>query len=310
MRKLFSLILIFCTLFTLVSCTSENEMPNDAYVFEDALQNEVYLSPKDKVAACHASFADMFLLAGGTLVGATADAKDEHGLDIGNAAIVGTAKTINMEALAASGATVALLSADLTAHLTLKNPLESLGIRCLYFKVDTFSDYSLLMSHFCTVTGREDLYEKHVTHIEKNIESILKTIPENESRTVLLMRAYSSGIKAKSNDNLAGLILKEYGLTNIADAHPSLLEDMSLEHIVTEDPDCIFVLTMGNEENAIAYLREHIEQNSAFSELTAVKNGAYHILPKELFHYKPNERWDESYEYLAKILYPTIFPND
>ena len=34
--------------------------------------------------------------------------------------------------------------------------------------------------------------------------------------------------------------------------------------------------------------------------------GRYVILPGELFHYKPNKRWGESYEYLADILYPEI----
>ena len=30
------------------------------------------------------------------------------------------------------------------------------------------------------------------------------------------------------------------------------------------------------------------------------------LLPRELFHYKPNARWGESYAYLAKILYPDL----
>ena len=49
------------------------------------------------------------------------------------------------------------------------------------------------------------------------------------------MRAYSTGIKAKTDDNLAGQILSEFGLINIADEYPSLLEEMSLEHIVARD---------------------------------------------------------------------------
>ena len=41
--------------------------------------------------------------------------------------------------------------------------------------------------------------------------------------------------------------------------------------------------------------------------LTAVKQDRLILLPKELFHYKPNARWGESYAYLAKILYPQCF---
>lgn len=294
------LIFVFLCLF-LVSCTSEE---TDC-TFKDDLGREVTLTAEDRVAACHASFADCWLLAGGELAGVTSDVED-HGIHT-DAPVIGTAKTVNAEALVDSGATAVLLSADLTAHLELETQLEGLGLECIYFKVDTFEDYASVMERLCGVTGRDDLYRQNVTQVGERIETILDTVPEDDPRTVLLMRAYSSGIKAKSDDNLAGLILKEYGLENIANRHPSLLEDMSLEHIVETDPDVILVLTMGNGEAALSYLESEIESNPAFATLSAVKGGSYHVLPKELFHYKPNERWDESYEYLAKILFPEVF---
>ena len=80
-----------------------------------------------------------------------------------------------------------------------------------------------------------------------------------------------------------------------------------MEVIIKEDPDYIFVVTMGDSDKALKNLRESIEKNPAWSELSAVKNQRYIVLPKELFHYKPNARWGESYEYMAKILYPDEF---
>ena len=307
MRKYISIFLSFLLTLSLLSCSPAKKNQDEGYTFTDDLGREVTILENDKIAACHASFADCWLLSGGELVGVTSDAVEDHSLEVGDAKIIGTAKTVNREALVASGATVALLSADLVAHLELEKPLESLGIKCVYFKVDTFDDYARVMGHLTSITGRDDLYTTHVTNVGERIDAIIEKIPKNENRTLLLMRAYSSGIKAKSDDNLAGLILKEFGLKNIADSHPSMLEDMSLEHIVETDPDVIFVLTMGSEESALVYLKENIESNEAFASLGAVKSGNYHVLPKELFHYKPNERWDESYEYLAKLLYGEIF---
>lgn len=304
MRRVFLILLAALTLLLLAACAAPK--PSDGLT--DALGRPIELTAEDKIAACHASFADCWLLAGGELVGVTADAFEDHGLAVGDAAIIGTAKTVDPEALVASGATVALLSADLTAHLELEAALTDLGIRCLYFRVDTFDDYAGLMKLFCSVTGRADLYAQNVTAVGERIDAIRAQIPADESRTVLLMRAYSSGIKAKRDDNLAGRILKEFGLRNIADASPSLLEDMGLEHIVAADPDYIFVLTMGSEEAARSYLSAQIESNPAFAALSAVQNGRYVMLPKALFHYKPNESWDESYAFLARILYPEIFP--
>ncbi len=299
------LLALFCLLLPLFSCMEKK--PEGEYRFVDDLGRQVSLSKDDKVAACHASFADCWLLCGGTLAGVTADAVEEHGLEVGNARIIGSAKSVNVEELLASGATVALLSADLTAHKELEKTLEGVGVSCIYFRVDTFEDYARVMGHFTAVSGRADLYAQHVTAVEARIDALRAKIPAEEKRRVLLMRVYSSGIKAKSADNLAGLILKEYGVTNIADEYPSMLEDLGLEHIVATDPDVIFVLTMGSEEAAKSYLCAHIESNPAFADLRAVKSGAYVILPKDLFHYKPNERWDESYAYLAKILYPELF---
>ena len=116
------------------------------------------------------------------------------------------------------------------------------------------------------------------------------------------MRAYSTGVKAKGEDTVAGAILKELGAHNIADDNESLLEDLSLESAIKADPDYILVMTMGSEENAKTYMAENIENNPAWSELSAVKNGRYIYLPKDLFHYKPLNRWDESYAYIAKLL--------
>ena len=64
---------------------------------------------------------------------------------------------------------------------------------------------------------------------------------------------------------------------------------------------------MGDEQKALDYLNGLIEGNPAWSELAAVKEGRYIVLPKDLFHYKPNNRWGESYQYLGEILYPTLF---
>jgi iron complex transport system substrate-binding protein len=54
-------------------------------------------------------------------------------------------------------------------------------------------------------------------------------------------------------------------------------------------------------------LKKDVDSNSAWGSLKAVKNDRYIILPKELYLYKPNDRYGEAYEGLAKILYPDVF---
>ena len=182
-----------------------------------------------------------------------------------------------------------------------------MGIPCGYFRLDSFEDYRELMAQFCAVTGRADLYEENVLSVEMGIAALRDKLPEAPGLSALLLRAYSTGMKAKTDDNPAGKILKDFGLENPAESNPSLLEELSIEKIILDDPDYIFVMTMGSETEAREYLRANVESDPAWSGLSAVKNGRYIILPQELFHYKPNDRWDDSYEYLAKIIYPDLF---
>ena len=57
------------------------------------------------------------------------------------------------------------------------------------------------------------------------------------------------------------------------------------------------------QEAAMKSVEDMLLSNPAWKELSAVKNDRYHVLPKALFHNKPNNRWGESYQMLADILY-------
>lgn len=261
-----------------------------------------------KTVCLYGSYAQAWTLAGGVLAGVTEDAVEERKLDVSDAAIVGTVKEPNTESIIALDPDLVILSSDIAAHRDVKDVLEHAGLACAFFQVDTFEDYAFMMKQFCEATGRQDLLEEQVELVSRQISDVTgKAATASYSPRVLLIRAFSSGIKAKTDDELAGVILKDLGASNIADEHPSMLEDLSLEEVIQADPDFIFVTTMGNEKKALDYLEGQIEKNPAWQELTAVKEGRYVILPKDLFHYKPNNRWGESYETLAKILYPTLF---
>ncbi len=305
MKKYIAALLVIVLLISGSGCSGQSE-GRVGIEITDIYGSTACLAADARVVSCYASFAECWLLSGGTLAGVTEDAVAEHNLDVGGAEMIGTVKQPSLEKIVALEPDYVIFSADLTAHLSLKDSLENMGIACGYFRVDTFADYKNLMEQFCAVNERSDLFEKNVTAVENKIEEIKSKIPETD-KSVLLIRAFSTGMKAKRDDNLAGQILKEFGLYNIADGQESMLEDLSLEEMVKCDPDYIFATTMGNEQGAMAFLESNAVHHPAWRELTAVKNGNFYMLPKELFHYKPNNRWSESYEYLAKILWPEIF---
>ena len=262
-----------------------------------------------RVVAAYSSFAESWLLAGGELCGVTQDALEERDLGLPeDTAVVGTVKEPNAEEIIALEPDLVILAQDIAAQTEVKDVLENAGLACASFQVDTFEDYAFMMEQFTAITGREDLYQQNVTQVGEQIGDVQEKASLSSTRpSVLLIRAFSSGIKAKTDDELAGAILKDLGAHNIADDHPSMLEDLSMEEVIAADPDYIFVTTMGDEQKALDYLNGLIGENPAWSELSAVKEDRYVVLPKDLFHYKPNNRWGESYQYLGEILYPELF---
>lgn len=281
-----------------------------AHTWTDALGYPVTVERWGRVVSLYGSFAETWLLAGGELVGTTEDALTERGLVLGDeVAVVGTVKQPDLEAIFAAEPDFVLLSAEIEGQVKLHAALEQAGIPHAYFSVDAFADYLEMLDRFCRMTGRADLYEQNGLAVQRQIEQVKQTAARAQSRpTVLLLRAYSTGCKAKSSDNLAGVILEELGAQNLVEQHESLLEDVSIEEIIAADPDYIFVSIMGSsEENALDWLRQNLAANPTWAGLTAIQNERFYLLPKALFHYKPNARWGESYQHLAELLYPELF---
>lgn len=275
-------------------------------IFTDSLGNTVELEqPPKRVAALLGSYAETWLLAGGEVAAVTQDAYDERGLELPEDTVnLGANQQPDLEALLAAEPDLVLLTPDLDGQMGLKDSLAAAGIPAAWFKVETFDDY-LNMLKICTdLTGRSDLYQKNGLDIQSGIDAAIASVPEGEAPTVLLLRAYSSGVRAKNSDNIAGAILKDLGAANIADSDSGLLEDLQMESILAADPEFIFVTTMGaSQEAALESLDELLHSDPAWQTLTAVKEDRVEVLPKDLFHYKPNARWGESYQMLAELMY-------
>ena len=314
MRKCFKIIAIiicFSVLSSLLTaCSSEqNEYDQSAVIFTDALGREVSV-PKEpeRVVALIGSFADVWMLAGGSVCATAEDAWDDFGLALPDAVNIGGAHSPNLELIFSANPDFVIASASTSSNVEMKETLEAAGIAVAYFDVDNFSDY-LAMLDICTdITERKDLYECNGLAIQSQIEDIKQAIEERalpeEQRTVLLLRAHSSSVKAKgSKGTILGEMLADLGCINIADSDTSLLETLSVESIIRQEPYRIFVVTMGDDtEKAIDNLNQMMNENPAWGTLDAVAEGRLHLMERKLFNIKPNADWAESYEKLSEIL--------
>lgn len=284
------------------------QQESQAVTFADDLGRQVTVENPQRVAVLIGSYADIWCLAGGkdTLVAAANDAWTSFDLGLGeDVANLGGVKETNLEVLLAAQPDLVLASSNTAAQVDLLPTLEQAGLNVAYFMVSNFDEY-LHMLDICTqITGREDCYEQYGQALEAQVEQARQRADGSQPK-VLYVRATGSSCKVKnSQDSVLGEMLADLDCINIADSQSSLLEQLSLEVILQEDPDFIFAVLQGSDPtDAQRTLDETLLSNPAWQSLTAVKEGRFHVMDDQLYNLKPNARWGEAYEQLAQILYP------
>ncbi|HIZ43018.1 MAG TPA: ABC transporter substrate-binding protein [Candidatus Gemmiger excrementigallinarum] len=277
--------------------------------FTDDLDREVTVPVQpQRVAVLLGSYADVWCLAGGqdTLVAAADDAWTDFDLNLGDeVANLGSLMEPNLEELIAAQPDLVIASSNTTSNVELLPSLEDLGVPVIYFGVNSFNDY-LEMLDVCTqITGQTQNYQTYGLDVQAQVEKA-KEQDDGSAPTVLLLRSASTSCKVKnSKGTVLGEILADLGAVNIADSDTSLLEDLSMERIIADDPDYIFVVFQGSDQDAAQKtLDAALTSNPAWDTLSAVQNGNFYLMEKELYHLKPNARWGEAYQKVADILYP------
>lgn len=310
MKKILTLLLLWALALGLLAGCAPNRanIQENTVTFTDALGREVSVGrAPQRVAALLGSFADVWVLSGGTLCAAAEDAWEDFGLELPGAVNLGGAHSPNLERLLSADPDFVIASASTASNVELREVLEAAGITVAYFDVDHFEDY-LDMLKICTdITGRSDLYEQNGLEIQKQIHAIKQEFAAAEltdrEKTVLVLRAASGFVKAKgSSGTILGEMLCDLGCINIADSDTSLLEDLSVESVIRQEPYRIFVVTMGSDpQKAMDNLDRMLREDPAWGTLEAVQKNRVHLLERNLFNIKPNGRWAESYEKLREI---------
>ena len=314
MKRIVCALLCGILLMTLTACggsrqvSAEKETPEETITFNDDLDREVTVAKPGRVAALIGSFADVWCLAGGldTLVAAADDSWTQFDLDLPETVEnLGAVKEPNVEKLLAAEPDLVLGSTKTAADVELLDLLEQSGIGVAYFDISSFEDY-LRMLEICTqLTGCPERYAQYGSQVQAQVEQATAR-QDGSAPRVLYVRATGASCKVKnSQGTVLGEMLAAMGCVNIADSETGLLETLSMETILTEDPDHIFVVLQGSDTTkAEQTLEVSLLSNPAWNELTAVREGRYHVMDQRLYNVKPNARWGEAYEKLADILYP------
>ena len=286
--------------------TNKPESSGEYFTFTDSEGEIVELSHKpQKTAVLFSSLAECWIEAGGEVY-VTVGESVERCLVKEETELVdkGAGKTVDTEKLISLEPDFVICSADIASHRDVASALKKAKIPVAMLRMDTFEDYLTILRTLTKITGKTENYEQFGENAKSEIEQIISGGKRENNPKILFVRSgssYSSAKAKKADDNFAAKILEDFGCINIADKAEVLLDNLSAEVILKENPQYIFVSVMGDYDNSKAYMQELLAKKE-YASLDAVKNGRVYFLPKELFQYKPCGRWAESYRYISSIL--------
>ena len=301
-------IMVFILLLLMLAGCAAPQQETEGYTFTDDLGREVTVASTERVACLIGSFADMWYLAGGvdSIVATAKDTWTYFDLPLKEDVVnLGGTKELNLEQLIACDPDFIIGSCNTASQVELKDTFEAMGMTIAYFDVSTFEDYLRVLKIFTQLTDVVELYHLYGDMVAHQVDRA-KALVDGSAPSVLYIRASGSSAKVKNSEgSVLGEMLADLGCRNIADTQDSLLEQLSMEVILQEDPDFIFVVLQSTDPSAAEQVMEStLLSNPAWNTLTAVKEGRFHVLDQTLYNLKPNERWGEAYEQLAQILYP------
>ena len=308
-KKSIIIAVVFVVLLIFVSGaveTNKSENSGEYFTFTDSEGEIVELSHKpQKTAVLFSSLAECWIEAGGEVY-VTVGESVERGLVKEETELVdkGAGKTVDTEKLISLEPDFVICSADIASHRDVASALKKAKIPVAMLRMDTFEDYLTILRTLTKITGKTENYEQFGENAKSEIEQIISGGKRENNPKILFVRSgssYSSAKAKKADDNFAAKILEDFGCINIADKAETLLDNLSAEVILKENPQYIFVSVMGDYDNSKAYMQELLAKKE-YASLDAVKNGRVYFLPKELFQYKPCGRWAESYRYISSIL--------
>ncbi len=308
-KKSIFISVIFVLLIIFISGSIEDNMPagsGEYFTFTDSEGTIVELSQKpQKTAVLFSSLTECWIEAGGEVY-ITVGESVERGLVKEGTELVdkGAGKTIDTERLIALEPDFVICSADIASHRDVAAALKKAKIPVALMRMDTLEDYLSILNALTKITGKTENYGQYGESTRDEIEQIINGGKREDNPKILFVRSgssYSSAKAKKAEDNFAAKILEDLGCDNIADRAQTLLDNLSAEVILRENPEYIFISIMGDYDNSKAYI-EDLLSSKEYASLDAVKNGRVYFLPKELFQYKPCSRWAESYRYISSIL--------
>lgn len=277
---------------------------------QDAAGRQVTLAQKpERVVSLSPSYLSMIEAVGGKVVGRAASKVGSIPESMKSVPEVGMVYNINMEALV--GLKPDLVLAGKNQHDKFVPLLESNKVPVIEFDARTYEDVKATVKTLGDIYGTQDKAKAENELLDKQIAAVTSKLPKEKKR-IVIMHATASSVTVEGAHSIAGCISDLLGFENVAAAALKGKSDKtpySMETLVEQNPEIIFITSMGKPEEIENRLRSDFKNNPAWNSLPAVKAGKVYVLPEKLFLINPGLRYPKAVKYMAQQVYPEVLGN-
>ena len=307
MRKLLlgSIALVMIVL-ALAGC-GKTTSSSSATTKELTYNGQTYTVPKDpqKIAVLSNSVLSMLYAVDGKAI-SRVSTTDPLPPEIEALPVLGQTANINMEQLL--GLNPDLVLGLETQHKKYESQLQSSKIPTVLINYDGIKDNVPLIKFLGALTNHEDKATTLANTYESNVNKVKDSVKAQQPARVAVLRATGKGVTAETDTAITASMVKDLGMTNVVTSHldkttTDKTVPYSLETLAADNPDIIFVVTMGKEEEITKAMKKAMTDNPAWANLKAVQNNRVVYLPSKLFLLNPGLQTPEAMARLVKEAY-------
>lgn len=268
---------------------------------------QTYTVPKDpqKIAVLSNSVLSMLYAVDGKAI-SRVSTTDPLPPEIEALPVLGQTANINMEQLL--GLNPDLVLGLENQHKKYESQLQSSKIPTVLINYDGIKDNVPLINFLGALTNHEDKATTLANTYESNVNKVKDSVKAQQPARVAVLRATGKGVTAETDAAITASMVKDLGMTNVVTSHldkttTDKTVPYSLETLAADDPDIIFVVTMGKEEEITKAMKKAMTDNPAWANLKAVQNNRVVYLPSKLFLLNPGLQTPEAMARLVKEAY-------
>ena len=279
-----------------------------AQITDDADRKIILDKKPARIVVTSAGFLEPLHAVGGEIVGRP-DSKNQMPDWAKNLPSVGAVYQIDVERLLSCAPDLVIVNKGMNERLL--PVLEENKIPALVVELKTYDDVKRGLKNFATLSGDVAASDKIIQDMDAEIKAITDKIPKEKLR-VAILHSTAQGLTVQLDGSIAGSIVKMFGWENVASGMTPLEKNpdaapYSMETLAEQNPEIIFVTSMGDIDEIKSNMTKAIEENAAWQAIGAVKNNRLYFLPQDLFLLSPGLRYPEAVKKMAELIYPEIW---